>query len=987
MSRQLLNRARYSFPSVVSRGLRPAAQSGPPLTPSRPRLSILSSSLQWAMLGSVALAAPSGFAQDASASDTTQLQRVVVTGSNIRRTDTETPSPVQVITADDLKKSGYTSVQEVLHNVTANGQGTLSQSFSGAFASGAGGIALRGLTVGATLVLIDGHRMAPYPIGDDGQRSFVDIANIPLDSIERIEILKDGASAVYGSDAIAGVVNIILKRSFVGKTFTADLGTSGKNDGQTYHVAGTVGFGDLNTDGHNFYVAGELRKQNQILFADRGGVFTQTDYSASGGYNLTPGVINPLNSGLPRSGTGYVTAPGGTTVAGFMPGCNATQLAAGQCTYHDTWNQIQPPTENYNLVGRYTQNLGSDWQVSVQGTYFESKSQQTGAPSHTFTGGYQGITSGPGVTPALLAALPATTIPSTNPSFPAGTGLSSGTLYYTFLDLGPTITETDSRSTRLIADIQGHVGAWDVNGSVGYTEVALNVTGLNYVNPVNLQSALDSTTNPYLVGQTNSAAVDAFIAPTLNAHDVSKLSFAHVGAGRDLMPLGGGVLAVAAGADYVYRSQNALAPAGVAAGDYNSAFSNNYTVGTQTVASVYGELSAPFTKQLEADLAVRYDHYNLSGGRASPKIGLKYTPIPELAFRGTASLGFRAPGPAENGTAGQTFFAGSSSDPVLCPNPGNANAPGNFPSQCELNVGTVQGTNPALKPETSKSFTLGMIVEPVKDFSATLDLYSIEIDHQIVAGSSQDAVRGTNFTPIPYVNADGSTSLVAPPSAPIAYYQVAYVNANTTKTTGLDLGLQFRHKFQDVGDLKSDFMVTYMNKYDLTIDGVTYHLAGTHGPFITSGDTGNPKTRFQWANTFARGPWQVTGTVNYVGSFSVTDPSSIATAGEPADTCLDALSNNGGAASLYYGGVLANNEIPAGVSCKVKSFTTFDVSGKYEISKQLSIHGAIMNLFNASAPLDWATYGGALGAVPWNPSLHLAGAIGRYFNVGMTYNF
>ena len=160
-----------------------------------------------------------------AASDTQQLERVEITGSNIRRVDTETPSPVQVITAADMKASGYTSVQDVLHNITANGQGTLSQSFNLAFASGAGGIALRGLTTAATLVLIDGHRMAPYPIGDDGQRSFVDVANIPFDSIEKIEILKDGASAVYGSDAIAGVVNIILKRSFVGTTVTADAGT------------------------------------------------------------------------------------------------------------------------------------------------------------------------------------------------------------------------------------------------------------------------------------------------------------------------------------------------------------------------------------------------------------------------------------------------------------------------------------------------------------------------------------------------------------------------------------------------------------------------------------------------------------------------------------------------------------------------------------------------------------------------------------------
>src|SRR3979490_624041 len=154
------------------------------------------------------------------------VPEVVLTGSRILRTDTETPSPLQTITAEDLKQSGYTSTQEVLTQLTANGQGTLSQSFSGAFASGATGIALRGLNVGYTLVLIDGHRMAPFPIGAYGPRLFVDVANIPFDSIERIEVLKDGASAVYGSDAIAGVVNVILKKAYQGAAITADAGTS-----------------------------------------------------------------------------------------------------------------------------------------------------------------------------------------------------------------------------------------------------------------------------------------------------------------------------------------------------------------------------------------------------------------------------------------------------------------------------------------------------------------------------------------------------------------------------------------------------------------------------------------------------------------------------------------------------------------------------------------------------------------------------------------
>jgi iron complex outermembrane receptor protein len=348
-----------------------------------------------------------------------------------------------------------------------------------------------------------------------------------------------------------------------------------------------------------------------------------------------------------------------------MPGCNSTSYNAGQCTYKDTWSQVQPNTANFNAVSRLTLNLANDWQASFEGTFFQSKAQQVGAPSASQDAGYQGITSGPGVTPTLLAAIQ-NTISSTNPSFPAGAGFTSGPLTYSFLnELGPTVTDTDAKTTRLVADVTGSYFGWDLQGAGGYTQVQLQVLGRGYVNPYNLQSALDSTTDPFLVGQKNSSSMDSFIAPTLVANDTSKLEFIHLGGSHDLMPLKGGELSVAVGYDFVHRVQNALAPSGVADGTTPN-FSNNFTVGYQTVNSAFAEVDAPVLKSLDIDGAVRYDHYNLSGGKASPKVGFKWTPVEQFALRGTVAKGFRAPGPAENGTAGQTFFTGNSPDPDLC---------------------------------------------------------------------------------------------------------------------------------------------------------------------------------------------------------------------------------------------------------------------------------------------------------------------------------
>jgi iron complex outermembrane recepter protein len=913
-------------------------------------------------------------------------EEIVVTGSRLRRNGTETPSPVQVITSEDLEQSGFTSTQQVLQNLTANGQGTLSQGFSGAFASGASGVSLRGLNVGATLVLIDGYRTAPYPIGDDGSRSFVDISNLPFQAIERVEVLKDGASAVYGSDAIAGVVNIILSKEYEGAQLAAQRGVSGRNDGAITRLSGIWGVGNLADNGRNFYVSGEFRKQNDIRYADRNGIFTETYFTSSGGENVAFGAQNSQTGGLPVSGSGYVTDDDGN-ILGFMPGCNQAMFDANQCVYYDRYNQIQPPTENTNLLARYTQNLfNDDWQVSLQGGYFESDSQQVNGPSNTFTQGYQGLRLGPGFDPAFLDPLPATTIPNSNPSFPTGVNAPQANLTYTLLNLGRgQVTETESKSYRAVADLEGQVGAWELEFAVGYTEVKLDLDGFNFVNPANLQAALNSTTNPFLVGQLNSPEVVAFVAPRLKARDRSRLTFGHAGATRPLFDLPGGAFQLAVGADYFSRDQDATAPGEVEAGLVPD-FSNNFTIGTQHVSSYYAEIVAPVIPSLELDAAVRYDHYNQSGGESSPKVGFRWQPLTEIALRGTWSQGFRAPGPAENGKSGQRFFAATSADPVLCPNPSNPSAPGNFAGQCSVNVPGLQTTNPDIDPETSEAYTLGLVFTPLDNLTLSLDYYNIEVDDQIVSGGDTLQVRGTNLSPLPQFQADGSTQLVTPPVAPIGYNSISFINANKTETDGFELSLDYRQPLGGFGDWASKATVSYTNSYDLIINGEKYQLDGKHGPFFYSGNTGNPKTRVQWANTLSRGQWEITGTLNYISSFDVTDPSSIAFVGAPQDTCLQALQTSG-AAAIDYAPVLAAGMIPSTVDCKVDRFMTFDVAARYDYTENLSFNASILNLFDESAPRDWQTYGGALGAVPFNPSLHTSGAIGRFFTMGVTYTF
>jgi iron complex outermembrane receptor protein len=931
------------------------------------------------------IATSPALAQQTTTDEAAPVQRVVVTGSYINRAGKETPSPVQVLTADDLKKSGYTSVSDVLRNITANGQGTLAQGFNRAFSGGASGVSLRGLTVGATLVLIDGHRMAPYPLSDDGQRPFVDISNIPFDAVERIDILKDGASAAYGSDAIAGVVNVILKKSFVGTAATAEGGTSQQGGGSTWHAAITHGFGDLEKDGYTAYGSIEYRHQNSIMLTQRSGKdWTRTNWSAEGGEDLTPGAVNALTS-LPRTYQPYLYNPagaGGVTSAAnyaFYPGgCNFTALRANQCTFTDPWAQIQPQTENINVLGSFIKNLGNGWELNVKASMLESKDMVEIAPVAYPAGSYNGNTAlGPGVIPHQVGVINPFLVPATYP----GNTLGAPARVYGYLtDIGGRVDNIDSKSYRLVAELTGSIGGWDIAASAGYTRINTNQQYHGYVDRTALYAALTSPTNPYKITGGNSAAANAAVAPVFDVTQTDQLNFVEARGTRELMALGGGPLTFSGGASFVQKKLHAPDAAEFASGRING--NTAYAMGSQNDVAGYFELYAPVTKTLELDAAGRIDHYNTYGNSSTPKFGFKFTPSPAIALRGTYARGFRAPGPAENGTAGSLFGFNQVNDPLLCPG-GSTTAAGNVAAFCLFSPSYVQTTSPDLKPEKSKSATLGLILEPVKGWSTTLDLYQIEVSNQIVTAASLPGyvpafVRGV---PVPQIISDGAggTYTATPAYGPILYATSGYVNAGATKTSGFDVDTVYKFKMGSMGSLKTGLNWTHLMSYTLSANGIAYQLAGTHGPTVISGDTGNPKDRAQLTLSYDVGGLNVTSTVNWIGSFSVLDPS---TGPGLNDTCENSLQNS----NTYF----ASATYPTKY-CRVKSFTSADLTVTYKVDPRWTVHATVLNLFNKQPPVDAQTYGGTSIAsntnAPYNPSLHQAGAIGRFFSVGAAYRF
>jgi len=954
---------------------------------------IMSRSLRLMFSGTVALGIGM-LAQPAFAQDTTTaapVQRVEITGSSIRRVDAETPSPVQVLTSEDLKKSGFTSVADVLSNITANGQGTLSQGFSGAFAAGATAISLRGLNSSATLVLIDGHRMAPNALADDGQRLFVDTSNIPFDSVERIEILKDGASAIYGSDAMAGVVNVILKKNFVGTTVSGEAGSTTEGGGATKHASITSGFGNFEEDGYNAYAALEYRKQNAISNSQRAGDggWTNLDFTSVGGNRFVPGetptpgvpavvrTLTPYFYTVPPKGTPFSDAN-----AAFLSGpcTSVAQITAGGCAFNNP-SSIQPATENINLLTSFSKRLGSDWRLDVKASLFEAKtdvSPRFGATIPTSYGPLVAVSATQNPTPVGSSGI--IRFPATYPGNPFGIPVRASGFAG-----GPERTDdVNSKNYRFVADLNGTVGEWEISSAAGWTRNKIDSTTTGTMDPVAFNAAINRPTNPYLIQGTNTAADIATIFPTLNQTDTTTLYFGDVRANRSLATLAGGDLGASVGAAYSHLEMNSPAASLVAQGLIPG--NNAYVQGNQTNTSLFGEIAAPVLKTLELDGAVRYDHFDNSKGAATPKVAFKWTPSSAVALRGSYSTGFRAPNPAENGKAGLAYVdIGNHYDTINCPGGPTGSKGKGYPdagsNNCQVNT-ILQGSTANLEPEKSKSKTLGVILEPVKGWSTTYDLYQIEIDKQIISGNPDfnNPVRASTIVPTTCADGAGNTYPCTPTAGSILYYGAGYINANSTKVSGWEFETRYKFNLGDKGSLTAKFDWSHTMSYILSQPGSPdAQLAGTHGPQVVGGNTGNPKDRAQATLTYDKGALSVTTGVDWVGRFDLTDPSI------GINTCADGQTAN----TPWFNGPVtdANGNVHVyGTNyCNVASFMTAKVVVGYKVSKQLFIHFNMDNVFNRQAPVDVNSYGS--NSYPMNPSLHYAGAIGRTFNGGLTYSF
>jgi len=951
--------------------------------------------------------------------DEEQYAPIVVTGTLFRDSNATSISPVTVLSSETLERANITTAQDAIRSVSADSAGSISTGFRNGFSAGGAAVSLRGLGVSSTVVLIDGLRSANFPLNDDGHNAYVDLNSIPFSIVDRIEVLKDGASSTYGADAIGGVVNLISKKNVQGIEGSVQGGTTEQGDGSHYRATLTAGFGDYQEKGFNFYLNGEYTYDGYITNHSRGYPFNTLDLTPSGladrnlnDQSLTtanPEAVvtrvsqsdlnNPLAGqvGAPLTNQYRLLNPNACAFGTFTVTTGAAQGTGCRHNLPDEYSIIQPKQQRYSTTGRLSVRLSDNLEAFATGSYSHSEVSIKGTPSairqtQPFGGSAAIASNNPGIVLPFYVCSAGVNCATAadrrlNPNNPyavagADPTQNAARIYYLFGDI-PAGSDRYVDVFRASAGISGELGSgfrFRLNGV--YARDNFSVTQHGFLNIQGLLGAINTGAYNFVNPERNTAAVRAQISPDVTTPSYSTTATIGGSIIKSLMQLPGGDLNVGAGFQVrretlMNRNQNAdLA---------YYALNTSSAQGRQTVTAGFFEIDAPFMNEIDLNISGRYDHYSQGYSHFSPKVGLKFTPIEQIALRATYSQGFRAPTFAEYNPA--SSYSGFSSYSPLPPFV--AAHPGNPAYTSTYNIGSGATGNPDIKPEVSRSFTFGTMFKPTRWFSLTADYYNIKKSNLIVSGPLRaDAIKAyygqTNATagcaalaavgPGYQCNVIDAPDPVNPNALPrLLVFNVPYVNANYQVSSGIDVQATANVRLADSMRLTSRLDVTRVLQLDLvTPAGVVQKYAGTLGPYELSSGGGTPQIRGNWQNTLDIGDFSLTTTAYYVGRIK--------------QVAADEISPVNGEIDLSCSHTLA--PVPTGgdvnKQCYIRPFVYVDLNAGIKVNDQFRFFVNIQNLTNARSPL-------AAGAYTSNPnylsSWHYAGLVGRNFSAGASFNF
>ncbi|MDB5790915.1 MAG: TonB-dependent receptor [Massilia sp.] len=768
----------------------------------------------------------------------TPMARVEVTGSSIKRTEAEAAGSVQVLTRDDIERTGQTTALGILTS-TASIDTNLNSasSSSGSFATGASGVSMRGLGKVSTLVLVNGRRIAPYGLADGAQENFTNLDAIASEAIESIEILKDGASAIYGSDAVAGVVNIILRKDYQGAKIRTHYQESQHfKENRNRNLSAIVGYGDIDVQGFNTYLTAEVYKRDGYTTGDLRRHYPEW-------HRKTPGRSTwDAKSAFSPTGNYFLSS---TNIVA-APGCPAGDIDPVDklCKWDVLpYSGMTTDSKRHAIASNTHFRIGSNIDANFEITTAGATNEYIVAPFNVSNGSatssasiWYDVLGGKMVGPYSYPKLPVghPTNPYTVPVEYRARMMDTGN--------GFNFNRTESDQSRVMLALTGTIGDYDWKSAAGWmkssaTKATRSVSAKGYTNAI--------VNRTYKFGQQNDPALLEAMFPVRTTEGEADVKFFDATISGAVMQLPAGPLNVAVGTDIRSNGYWMKSSDNVLRGELVGVFGLQVDDRVSQYA-VFTEAMVPVTKRIELSAALRADKTTGFEAHMSPKLGLRYTVTDNLLLRATASGGFRAPNIVESGNGlGRSSVATSVVDPRRCPTANALNAlvqgaagattadkaqANSFRSaECLANLPSFVSSNPDLEPETSRSLTAGIVFQPIKNWSMALDYYFIERENEIGSRSVSDILRGeANLPAGQLIRVDNTAndneflSLVRKyaPSNTVNYGGVGklgmvynpYVNSGKTRVSGLDFDASGRFKLLGT-DVRVKLDGTYVLKY------------------------------------------------------------------------------------------------------------------------------------------------------------------------------
>ncbi|MCC7641670.1 MULTISPECIES: TonB-dependent receptor [unclassified Janthinobacterium] len=943
---------------------------------------VISRSLRLMFAGGMALSMHAAYAQETTDG---AMQRVEVTGSSIKRIASEASLPVQSFNQKDIKKTGVTTVTDFIQQIPAmQGFSVAADSVGG----GGGGVTTASIhDIGAayTLVLLNGRRIAPSNSG-----TTIDLNSIPLSAIERVEVLTDGASALYGADAIAGVVNFILKKGASPLEINAKYSRPEEKGGASNSISISKGFGDIDEDGYSIFVSASHDEQKSLKASQRSfaksGIINFNDpkngkalqfingssRSAPGNAAVDYNRTDPVTGAVvinPETNKPFVDSvnlnPYALAHGGKCAASNMDFYGNGNC-YFDSPStiEINPESKRDAIFSSGTVKLGkTGFQGFYDLAYTEARVVASIAPYPADFSVDVGSPLfnkylAPNLTPAQLA------------------NATGAVANYRLSEMGNRVYDYGTKATHIVAGIDGNAFGWDINSAVTYSK---NKQTQKYVSGFPLADKFDA--------QVAAGNIDPFAYPVGSMPDAMRQALLGTGfsgtyntqtvemkgidgrASRPVFSLPGGTAMLGVGADFrntSYKVKQADVARQAQILFDNAQVDSEYA---RDNAGAYAELMMPISKKLEMTGSLRYDQIGaiddkLTGKTVGKKenattwkISGKYSATKSLMFRAAAGTGFRAASMQE--IAGPLEDWGVTGGNYQCPLTA-ANGMGGHPlaSYCS-GVGrqqfeAFQGGNPDLKPETSKQWSIGTVFEPIDSLSMSFDLWNVEIRDQVTAVSEglifNDPAKYANLFTTKHISSTGKDVLAI---------KLLPINIGKVENRGIDYDFTHKMKLLD-GRLTSRLMGTYLLRS-------RYTTPGTDDQWETSLNRYGSNDKVSFRNIIrATTSYE---TAKFTHTLSASYRNGYTDKEQTVDDCAVIVAGSPG--ECY------------GIQLEVPSYTTFDFQTAYRPMKNVEITGGILNLFDRNPPFTLRNTGSH--QVGYNPSY--SSALGRQFYLSGSYKF